>query len=802
MHVSQDHELKYVLAGKGVESEEGDGASRRDAFAVRLGADGSREWTYKSNAQGAGLSDLANAVLQLPNGGDILVAGAQQENGEYRRSLTRLSLATGSAAWTATSFGDAAGTNGAWENLELTSDGQSVLLAGLKGKPDTVEFNFKSYGNAEGGTGVVMQFPVAALTGSTVPTSADAEWTADFADYHTVKAIKPLAGGQSAALLWYGYGDTSKSAAMARLSANGATLVWGPVNYGLGFGEATELAVSADDQTLYMTGHGYGESCVANGCSGGVDGKLYGRIGKVAIPPPLAIHLLFTLSPTPTRNTQVDASTGTWAWTRSYDAGGEKWIKNECFGVQALADGNVVISCGTGVEDCSGMTGELATNCTSGVGLHVDPRPGAYDRPVSVWQSETIKTDAEGALLYQLVVQGREDGAPALGQDGWEPSSTGSEYVIATADGGLAFVQDEASGIGLMKLAAPTAATGGEPPPPSLPPTPPCGPSTLTADAAAAETCIHVDTYACGLQIGDTIAIGTDTGLTVSSLSCSSRRRTSAQRRLQDEGLPLSFSPALSSAYSAGQAVVHTPQGGADKDPHLHFASGGRADFRGHNGTLYNFFSAPDLSLNILTEDATFTLHGGRLLVNGSFITEAYVVARVGDCPSQSPASKCAGARRKLFHLSFLSGELNDQNTGFGFLHGHCGGNHFTGGLGFRKQCEDLTARANFSSVTVGVRGWTFVIRGSEFRTAARPPRSDAGPVRTFAHTLSSCLVLFATQTTSTTASLARRTGSMSASRQRAPLSPRLSRMASSGSPSLQTRRATERSTATLPLAT
>ena len=175
MHVSQDHELKYVLAGKGVESEEGDGASRRDAFAVRLGADGSREWTYKSNAQGAGLSDLANAVLQLPNGGDILVAGAQQENGEYRRSLTRLSLATGSAAWTATSFGDAAGTNGAWENLELTSDGQSVLLAGLKGKPDTDEFNFKSYGNAEGGTGVVMQFPVAALTGSTVPTSADAE---------------------------------------------------------------------------------------------------------------------------------------------------------------------------------------------------------------------------------------------------------------------------------------------------------------------------------------------------------------------------------------------------------------------------------------------------------------------------------------------------------------------------------------------------------------------------------------------------------------------------------------------------
>ena len=41
-----------------------------------------------------------------------------------------------------------------------------------------------------------------------------------------------------------------------------------------------------------------------------------------------------------------------------------------------------------------------------------------------------------------------------------------------------------------------------------------------------------------------------------------------------------------------------------NKDPHLRFAHGGRADFRGRNRRIYNFFSAPGLSLNLKTEEA------------------------------------------------------------------------------------------------------------------------------------------------------------------------------------------------------
>ena len=55
------------------------------------------------------------------------------------------------------------------------------------------------------------------------------------------------------------------------------------------------------------------------------------------------------------------------------------------------------------------------------------------------------------------------------------------------------------------------------------------------------------------------------------------------------------------------------PQSNAVKDPHLSFAHGGRADFRGRNGTFYNFFSAPGLAVNIKIEGASFTLRAGTL---------------------------------------------------------------------------------------------------------------------------------------------------------------------------------------------
>ena len=62
-------------------------------------------------------------------------------------------------------------------------------------------------------------------------------------------------------------------------------------------------------------------------------------------------------------------------------------------------------------------------------------------------------------------------------------------------------------------------------------------------------------------------------------------------------------------------------------DPHLNFAEGGQADFRGRNDTWYALFSAPGLQFAAKTIDTDFLLpRGGErkrpLLVHGSFFVE------------------------------------------------------------------------------------------------------------------------------------------------------------------------------------
>ena len=90
------------------------------------------------------------------------------------------------------------------------------------------------------------------------------------------------------------------------------------------------------------------------------------------------------------------------------------------------------------------------------------------------------------------------------------------------------------------------------------------------------------------------------------------------------------------------------------KDPHLAFARGGRADFRGRDGKYCCFLSAPRLAINIKTEDATFRLHnlydkGGTLVVDGSFITEAHLVALVGGVKQKrATVSFCISAANRL----------------------------------------------------------------------------------------------------------------------------------------------------------
>ena len=93
----------------------------------------------------------------------------------------------------------------------------------------------------------------------------------------------------------------------------------------------------------------------------------------------------------------------------------------------------------------------------------------------------------------------------------------------------------------------------------------------------------------------------------------------------------------------------------AVKDPHLNFAYGGHADFRGRHNALFNFLSTPRLSVNVKTEESLFHLVDGEgrfRTINGTFLTEAHLVAQIHR----------SGVLAKV---SFWASEVNENNWGY-----------------------------------------------------------------------------------------------------------------------------------------
>ena len=234
VHGASTSDGGWVVVGKGLEA---DGSSVTEAFAVKFTSAGSVQWTYKSGISGA---DAFNAIIQLPDGGDLIAVGYRQVGGVNCRSLVKRALATGAASWAATSLGDSTGAHGGYETVAMSSDGSSLYAGGFKGKPDTEEYSFKSYGNVAGGSALIDAFPVSVL--ATAPTSASVSWTWSLGSRGTVKSVHAFSGGDLAALT---FTDGGSQAEVFRITSSGATS-WGPTDIEVQHGEGTELVISAD----------------------------------------------------------------------------------------------------------------------------------------------------------------------------------------------------------------------------------------------------------------------------------------------------------------------------------------------------------------------------------------------------------------------------------------------------------------------------------------------------------------------------------------------------------------------------
>ena len=467
----------FVYVGKALECRAGGGgeasncgagqdASKTEAYALKINAQGTATaWAWTSGS--AGQNDVANSVAQLPGGGAVLVAGFRTVGGILKRSVTKLDLATGAeVVWTATDFGDLSPTsNGAWESIHIDAATSNVMLGGLKNKPDQTEMSFKSYGNCAGGTAAVVQLPVSAFTGGAAPTLSSAGYKAwspaaeagGAVSWNTVKRCTATTSGDVACLLWRD-GVVDKSAGIVLLKKGSDTPVWGPNMYGVKHGEGTDM-VSTKDGGFAIAGHGSKNSAGTE-----VSGALFGRVTKVN-------------------------SAGAWQWSKAFGScGGDDpeavcgtpYIKNEVWGIQESSDGGFVFSCGTGIENCEGMTGTIKTACAADTKrLAGDTRAGAYMRKAAVWQQMFTKTDSSGAVVWQRVDAFRDSSTPALPASCPNPDvsvdettcgqldhSSASEHVIkATVAGTDVFVlvNDESTGGAIVKLApkaAPPSADG------------------------------------------------------------------------------------------------------------------------------------------------------------------------------------------------------------------------------------------------------------------------------------------------------------------------------------------------------
>jgi len=372
-----------------------------DAFAVKVSPSGQTIWTWRSSSSG---KDAANAVVEIP-GGLLGIVGWRTVGSAGKRSLTVLDLITGSERYTTTSFGDSAGSHGAFEMVSI--DSNSIVLSGVSKKPNLDEMSFKSYGNVPNGKAFVQSLPISQLQTGVV------SWTKEFSDYFTAKSVHVLPSGKIAALLYSEEGG--KQASTTLLNSNGS-VQWTTEHSQ--HGEGTDLTVTDDGDWIVITGQGG-------------DGFIAGRLTKVKV------------------------SDGSSVWTKDFTVGGNpNLIYQECWGVIATSDG-FVVSCGAGIEGgkCSMVSGQDKQDCKKGLG---DRRNGALLRKENNWQSFVFKTDFDGETLWQRVDSHKCDDCKSMNSPSFDSTKTGSsaaEWISkGNADGEYLIITDEVFGVGALIL--------------------------------------------------------------------------------------------------------------------------------------------------------------------------------------------------------------------------------------------------------------------------------------------------------------------------------------------------------------
>ena len=138
----------------------------------------------------------------------------------------------------------------------------------------------------------------------------------------------------------------------------------------------------------------------------------------------------------------------------------------------------------------------------------------------------------------------------------------------------------------------------------------------------------------------------------------------------------------------------YSPGAGAIQDPHLSFANGAHADFRGSVDGIFNFLTYPRLSVNVRTQQSTFRLRDA--IVNGTFLTEVSIVAR---------------STNGYVQVQHSSNRANHENWGWTMVNGSCNAAAFYVLPHRTKHCgTDFKVDVDLSTSTVSFGRWTITM--------------------------------------------------------------------------------------------
>ena len=150
-------------------------------------------------------------------------------------------------------------------------------------------------------------------------------------------------------------------------------------------------------------------------------------------------------------------------------------------------------------------------------------------------------------------------------------------------------------------------------------------------------------------------------------------------------GTCVSYLSQLNAEYADGSATS-----GAKQDPHLVFANGATADFRGAEDAYFNFLSYPRFSVNVRTQASTFEYKN--IVVNGTYMTEIFLTA-------------ITAKNKKLFY-SQSSLRANDNNWGWEMSNGTCAGKSFSTRPHSTRVCDEFRARTELSTTLFTFGKW------------------------------------------------------------------------------------------------